>query len=338
MDQSQNATPAAAQQAAHDILVSPGARLGFGTAHLRGGRSHSQSVRLIEAALDHGITYFDTARLYADGAAEHVLGEVLVNKRGDIHIASKVGILPARNSKARRGLNKALNMARGKFGLAGLLPEPRWAEPEFGAFGRAAMQASIETSLRALKTDYLDVLWLHECSAADVQSPIVQDFLSDMMWEGKIRTWGVAATAPATHTIIASDRDRIPAFQMSYDAWLNRRDAANTEMVRRVSLHSVFATILDAVASSAITNPETARALSNLEIDPADRQKLATHLLAAALLDVGPGGLVLFSTSKPERIAAAHLAHHVTPDGASQMQNIMRLALSNAGQPIPTDA
>ena len=71
-----------------------GPRIGLGSGDLfLDGRS-GDAVRLIQAAYDVGYRYFDTARLYGDGQAEHVLGAALAERRDSVVITSKAGIVP----------------------------------------------------------------------------------------------------------------------------------------------------------------------------------------------------------------------------------------------------
>jgi hypothetical protein len=82
-------------------------RVGLGTGDLfRDGRS-GDAVRLVETAFDAGFRYYDTARLYGDGQAEHVLGAALARRRDQVVIASKAGIIPWSMQTGRRFAAKA---------------------------------------------------------------------------------------------------------------------------------------------------------------------------------------------------------------------------------------
>ena len=63
---------------------------GFGTAHLMGRIGTRESTRIVHAALDSGITHFDTARVYGLGDAEQMLGHAL-HGRPDVSVYTKVG-------------------------------------------------------------------------------------------------------------------------------------------------------------------------------------------------------------------------------------------------------
>lgn len=107
-----------------------------------------QAVAAVDAAVGAGVTLFDTAPLYGcngiDGVAETLLGEALVGKRDKVLISTKVGR---------------------KHSLA-----------EATCFDRDGVVQSAEESLRRLKTDTIDILFLH--------SPFGPDDISADMWEG----------------------------------------------------------------------------------------------------------------------------------------------------------
>jgi aryl-alcohol dehydrogenase-like predicted oxidoreductase len=114
------------------------------------------TARVVEAALDHGITFFDTADIYGGGLSEEYLGRALGLRRGDVSIATKFG-MPM--DERRRG-----------------------ARPEYVI--RAA-----EDSLRRLGTDRIDLYQLHK---PDPEVPIGETLgaLSELVRSGKVREIG----------------------------------------------------------------------------------------------------------------------------------------------------
>src|SRR5437764_2607792 len=83
--------------------------LGMGCAAMMGSAGRKQSVAAIGAALDAGINLFDTARSYGYGASEGLLGEQLLQRRDQVVICTKFGILPA----ARSWKQAVMPVARG---------------------------------------------------------------------------------------------------------------------------------------------------------------------------------------------------------------------------------
>ena len=134
-------------------------RIGLGT-----GKSEVESIELVRAALDLGVTYFDTAALYG---TEPILGRAFrPGERSKVVISTKAHV----HSGNRRG--------------SGVLPA-------------ADVVASLERSLRNLNTDYIDVFMLHGVAPAaldPVQSEIVPTLLAEKA-KGKLRHLGITETA-----------------------------------------------------------------------------------------------------------------------------------------------
>ena len=115
-----------------DVKVS---EIGFGTWGL-GGDSYgrvddAQSRRVLEAAFEHGVTFYDTSDLYGAGHAERVLGEALQPVRDHIVIATK----------------------------GGLLPHTGFTMPQ--DFSPRHLRAALMRSLDRLRTDHVDLYQLH---------------------------------------------------------------------------------------------------------------------------------------------------------------------------------
>ena len=118
---------------------------------------------VVDAALDVGINFFDTADIYGDpqGSSEQMLGEALKGRRDDVVVATKFGM-------DMHGLNG----------------------PDFGARGaRRYVMRAVEASLRRLGTDYIDLYQMHE---PDPGTPIDETLaaLDDLVRSGKVRYLG----------------------------------------------------------------------------------------------------------------------------------------------------
>ncbi|MFD0060870.1 aldo/keto reductase [Streptomyces sp. NPDC056690] len=170
--------------------------LGFGTAPL-GNMFRSipdeEAAATVEAAWDQGIRYFDTAPFYGAGLSELRLGEVLAGRpRDDYVLSTKVGrvILDELEDPADRDL-----------GEKGGLFEHGRANKMVDLYTADATLRSIEDSLKRLKTDRLDIVWVHD---------VAQDFhgddwlavyetartgafrvLQNLRDEGVIKAWGL---------------------------------------------------------------------------------------------------------------------------------------------------
>jgi aryl-alcohol dehydrogenase-like predicted oxidoreductase len=196
------------------LTLAPGlpasSRLGFGCGGVMGRVGRGQSLRAIAAALDGGITHFDVARLYGYGEAEALVGEALAGRRDKVVIASKFGLTATRAAGALRALKPlaqklaasvpgARSMMRSLVGVA-TQPADR--------FSLASARTSLDQSLAALKTDYLDIFFLHDCMAGDLGDELA-GFLGDQVTAGKIRAWGVASDVNTVASLYLKHGDRL---------------------------------------------------------------------------------------------------------------------------------
>jgi aryl-alcohol dehydrogenase-like predicted oxidoreductase len=151
------------------ILVSP---LGLGTARLAGmgfredqPPPHSspavrEAVRQIQAAVDLGVNFFDTAENYGQGLSERILGEALRGRREGIVVATKFGEDPRPD-----------------------LEDP-WSLDE------AIVERACEDSLRRLETECIDLYLLHRRDYPLEQAPALMEVLEGLVRAGKVRYYG----------------------------------------------------------------------------------------------------------------------------------------------------
>jgi aryl-alcohol dehydrogenase-like predicted oxidoreductase len=129
-----------------------------------GGRLDVAGTRaVVDAAIDEGITLFDTAEMYGgNGGSELALGEVLAGRRDKVVLATKFG-----HQKVDMGYGPAAG-AKG---------------------GRGYIRVAVENSLRRLRTDYIDLYQLH---TPDPLTPIEETIaaLDELVAEGKVRYAG----------------------------------------------------------------------------------------------------------------------------------------------------
>ena len=167
--------------------------LGFGCGSVMGRVGRSASLRAMKAAWDNGITLFDTARSYGFGEAEAVLGEFLQGKRDRAVLATKYGIEAQRQSGVKR---IAVGVARSAFrlpGVRGLVRGTGAKATTFGQFSAVGLRESVETSLRELRTDYIDILFLHEATEAVLYDAELISALEGLVSSGKILRAGLYA-------------------------------------------------------------------------------------------------------------------------------------------------
>ncbi len=120
--------------------------------------------KIVGTALDSGINVVDTAECYANG--EQLLGKALARRRADVILMTKCGHAPLKS-----GSDRASGYAQADW------------EP-------AMLSASIDRSLKNLKTDYVDVMQFHSCSAETLRDDRVIDVLARARDAGKTRYIG----------------------------------------------------------------------------------------------------------------------------------------------------
>lgn len=152
-----------------------------------------ESVRLLQKAVDLGVTFFDTAEAYGPRSNEELLGEALQTYRKNIVIATKFGF------DFQNGCNDAHNC-----------PVSLSSRPE-------SIRAALEGSLRRLRTDYVDLYYQHR---VDPNVPIeeVAHTVGTLMREGKVLHWGLseanANTVRRAHVVCP-----LAAVQSEYSMW-----------------------------------------------------------------------------------------------------------------------
>lgn len=164
-------------------------RIAMGLSQLHHMKSSYDRDRLIEEARSLGITHFDAAPLYGDGLAERALGTSLRPFRSEVTIATKFGLLPSRWIGAMGIFAWPLHAGRSVLRRFRLI---RWPKRSFLV---ATFQNSLSASLKALRTDYIDIYFLHEPTLADMEGNFaLLDGLIKAKEVGKIRAIGIAGS------------------------------------------------------------------------------------------------------------------------------------------------
>ena len=188
--------------------------LGFGCGPVLGRVGRGDSLRAMGAAWEAGITLFDTARSYGYGEAEGLLGEFLVGKRDKACLSTKFGIWPERQGGWKR---VAKPMVRGLLKLApgvrGLVRRGAAAEIKANQFTVAVLRDSLAESLRRLRTDYVDVLFLHDAPASVLDQDELWRELERVVEEGKVRRVGISAAPEVIRETVTRSRPVIKALQ-----------------------------------------------------------------------------------------------------------------------------
>ena len=185
------------------LLVSA---VGLGCNNFGGRLDAHQTRAVVDAALDVGITLLDTSDTYGkDGGSESALGEVLQGRRDQVVLATKFG---------NQNTDMGYGLAAGAKG------------------GRKYIRLAVESSLRRLRTDYIDLYQLH---TPDPVTPIEETIaaLDDLVTEGKVRYLGHSnlsgwQIADAAHK--ATHGGRVP-FISAQNHWSLLERGAEAEVV-----------------------------------------------------------------------------------------------------------
>ena len=272
--------------------------IGFGCAWLDARRGRALSVDLLKFALDCGVTYFDTARMYVSGAAEGILGELCSASRERMVVVSKAGILPAQNTPAIRLGRRALRLVHK---LAPHVPTPSAFVPRRAAFDVVSLRQSVETTLRELRTSYLDVLLLHQCEPQHINDELLS-LLERFRSEGKVLRYGVATDASPALAISQKWPQLCSVRQIPNSVWQPTL-ASLPVMPGLVVTHSVLGGRFRQLCRVLHDDADLrARWRARLDLDAADPSTLARLLLLHAL-HANPDGVVLFSSSSKANIA-----------------------------------
>jgi aryl-alcohol dehydrogenase-like predicted oxidoreductase len=181
-------------------------KLCLGAMNFGGVTPEDESIRIIHAALDAGLTFIDTANVYNAGESERVIGKALAGRRDEVFLATKV------------------------FGNMGDGPNDR-------GLSRYHILRACEDSLRRLQTDHIDLYQLHR---ADPTLPLDETLraLDDLITQGKVRyigvsTWYPWLTVEAIHLSEKLGLNRVISEQPPYNLLDRRIENALVPMCQR---------------------------------------------------------------------------------------------------------
>jgi aryl-alcohol dehydrogenase-like predicted oxidoreductase len=166
------------------------------------------AVSLINAAVEQGITFFDTAQVYGPFTNEEIVGEALAPVRHRVVIATKFGF------EFNNGQSTGLN-----------------SKPD-------NIRTSVEASLKRLRTDYIDLLYQHR---VDPQVPMedVAGTVKDLIKQGKVRYFGLSE-ASAKNIRRANEVQPVSAVQSEYSLWWREPETKIMPSLRELGIGLVL--------------------------------------------------------------------------------------------------
>ena len=239
--------------------------------------------RLLLAALEAGVTHFDTAALYGFGLSEAIVGQVLGPHRARFTLASKCGMtVEAGDGSVRPG-----RVIDGR--------------PE-------ALRATCEGSLRRLKTDVIDLYYLHRWDKA---VPIEDSVgaLADLVRAGKIRSIGLSEVSAATlrraHAV-----HPIAALQTEYSLWTRNPEVAVLQACRELSVSFVaFSPVARGFLAGALPDAAALQTLPDKDIRRAMPRFTPEHFERNLSLLAPFRRLAAEAGCTPAQLALAWLLH-----------------------------
>jgi hypothetical protein len=203
--------------------------IGFGCmslSHAYGDRpDRATAEAVLNGALDVGHTHLDTASLYGLGANETLVGEVLGARRREFHLASKCGLWLDEGGK---------RLIDGR---------------------PASLRRTLEDSLRRLRTDFIDLYYLHRLDPAVPLAETV-GAMGDFVREGKIGGYGLSEVSAATlrqaHAI-----HPVTAVQTEYSLWTRNAEIAVLDACKELGVAFVaFSPLARGYLTGRLTNPD----------------------------------------------------------------------------------
>ena len=155
--------------------------------HRGPAKDRNEMIKLVRSVIDMGVTMLDTAEVYGPYINEELVGEAISGQRDKLVIATKCGFV-IKNGE-----------------MAGLDSRPD------------TMRKALEGSLTRLKTDYIDLFYIHRVDP-NVAIEEVAQAMQQFKREGKIRHWGLSG-APAETVRKAHAVEPLTAVQNEYSIW-----------------------------------------------------------------------------------------------------------------------
>jgi len=161
----------------------------MGMSEFYGAHDDAESIKVIHRALDAGLSFLDTADIYGPHTNEVLVGKAIRERRDEVFLATKLGIMRDPEDSAKRSIN---------------------GRPDY-------MRAACDASLKRLGVDHIDLYYQHR---VDPETPIEDTVgaMAELVRAGKVRFLGLSE--PSAKTIVrAHTVHPITAVQSEYSLW-----------------------------------------------------------------------------------------------------------------------
>ena len=286
-----------------------------------------ERAHVLAAAYEEGVRHFDVAPIYGMGSAEGELGKFLLGRRDQVTLATKFGIYP---SPLARALNPIQGFLRGIFKIS---PISRRLARVGGMalmnpkrFDVGSAMQSLRRSLRELRTDYVDVFFLHEPGPKDFIDPALLPAILEQVERGAIRNIGIAGSVEHSGSIIERYAEFRQVVQIENDvlgAQVQEIDLSDVPLI---------------ITYGAIERPlvylrgflERQRAITrewslDLDID-IDDPEILPRLLFGYAIESNAAGIVLFSSTQVAHVRQVVKWFHGHAEYAPKVARFVELA------------
>ena len=193
----------------------------YNGAYLAYGKvKNEESIKTVHRAIELGITVFDTADIYGVGRSEKVLGKALKGYRDDVVIATKFG---------------------------SVFQEGNPHTPDKKNTSSDYIRHAVESSMRRLQTDFIDIYQLHSSQHDPNDAKKVQLILEDLVEEGLIGGYGWSTDDPERIAIFANSKN-CNSVEYAMNITLH-----NDQMIQLCEKHSLIGLIRSPLASGILT-------------------------------------------------------------------------------------
>jgi len=270
--------------------------------------------------------------MYGLGAAERELGRFASSRRDQITIATKFGVEPigptgrlARlQAPARAVISRFPALKETLKRRADVFHQPHYYDP-------TTARTSLQTSLRELGTDYVDILFIHDPAPDDyVDMAELSGALEEMRNAGYLRAWGLSGEP---NPCIDLNRGvEIPAcLQLRDDIFAET--SSQLDLGPPVITFGILSHALKRVLSHVTGSGERRSRWSQMVGKDCGHPEVLSSLLLQDALDRNQKGVVLFSTTRPERVriataAAEELSHKPNPAPLRVFRELVRAELT----------